>query len=557
MARYVMEDEAPTPQGRYVIEEQPGSNIRPWSSVPFEAVGNIPSSAVNFAKGIYQSVRHPVDTGEALIKAGAGAVRNMIPEQYQSQRQWAIDASKTADAIGQFYKDRYGSMEGLKNAVATDPVGVMSDASALLSVGAAIAPKAGKLEGILKAGASATNPVGLAATAAQKTLNPTARFLMNSAVKPLAKAHKTGDAQIAVDTLLKYGISPTERGVDKLQSVLDDLNQQITGKIAVSGAGKSVSRENVMGALGDTRKKFTAQVNPTADLNAIQQVGDEFASHPYFQQVEAKGQALQDALDKARKGKVQALQAAGKLKTFAAQQENLAHGGGIKTAPIQPENQLYINAGSTGRAALSPSAYPTPLAPRFPGRYTSNIERVPEGLSGYADAMKAYAAKRAEAAAAQNALDKWNATRGNLPVDVAQQIKQGTYKVLKGKYGEVGSASTEAQKALARGLKENIAQVVPGIGALNAEESRLLKTLSVTERRALMDMNKNPLGLAALAGNPTGFAAFMADRSAAFKALVARISNRTAQGAQFTSNNLATPAVVSGLLGNAVQNDQR
>ncbi len=510
MARYVMEDEAPTPQGRYVIEEQPGSNIRPWSSVPFEAVGNIPSSAVNFAKGIYQSVRHPVDTGEALIKAGAGAVRNMIPEQYQSQRHEAIEASKTADAIGQFYKDRYGSMEGFKNAVATDPVGVLSDASALLSVGAAIAPKAGKLEGILKAGASATNPVGLAATAAQKMLNPTARFLMNSAVKPLAKAHKTGDAQIAVDTLLKYGISPTERGVDKLQSVLDDLNQQIAGKIAVSGAGKSVSRENVMRALEDTRKKFTAQVNPTADLNAIQQVGDEFASHPYFQQVEAKGQALQDALDKARKGKVQALQAAGKLKTFAAQQENLAH-----------------------------------------------IERVPEGLSGYADAMKAYAAAKRAEAAAQNALDKWNATRGNLPVDVAQQIKQGTYKVLKGKYGEVGSASTEAQKALARGLKENIAQVVPGIGALNAEESRLLKTLSVTERRALMDMNKNPLGLAALAGNPTGFAAFMADRSAAFKALVARIANRTAQGAQFTSNNLATPAVASGLLGNAVQNDQR
>ncbi len=112
-----------------------------------------------------------------------------------------------------------------------------------------------------------------------------------------------------------------------------------------------------------------------------------------------------------------------------------------------------------------------------------------------------------------------------IPVQDAQKLKQGTYRVLKGKYGEQGSAQTEAQKALARGLKEEIATAVPGVGALNAEESRLLATLTVAERRALMDMNKNPMGLAALAGNPISWAAFMADRSAAFKSLAARFVN--------------------------------
>jgi hypothetical protein len=115
-----------------------------------------------------------------------------------------------------------------------------------------------------------------------------------------------------------------------------------------------------------------------------------------------------------------------------------------------------------------------------------------------------------------------------IPVQAAQEMKQGTYKVLAKKYGQVGTAETEAQKGLARGLKEEVANAVPGVQALNAEESRLLTTLSVAERRALLEMNKNPVGLTALAHNPIAAAGFLADRSAAFKALAARLINNAA-----------------------------
>jgi len=130
----------------------------------------------------------------------------------------------------------------------------------------------------------------------------------------------------------------------------------------------------------------------------------------------------------------------------------------------------------------------------------------------------------------------------SIPVTQAQELKQGTYKVLSNKYGQLGSAETEAQKALARGLKEEIATQVPAVSALNAEESRLLKTLNVAERRALMDANKNPMGLAALASNPVSWAAFMADRSAAFKALAARMVN----GASSAPNPIAALAASPG-----------
>ncbi len=42
----------------------------------------------------------------------------------------------------------------------------------------------------------------------------------------------------------------------------------------------------------------------------------------------------------------------------------------------------------------------------------------------------------------------------DIPVQLAQEMQQGTYKQLAKKYGQLGSGEVEAQKALARGLKE-------------------------------------------------------------------------------------------------------
>lgn len=390
---------------------------------------------------------------------------------------------------------------------------------------------------------------GEAGIAVNKVGKAMARRLMQSALKPTIKQLKTGDARVAVDTLLDLGINPNAKGVEKMRGMVDDINTAIADKL--KGSNATVSRQSVLDYLGGVREKFGSQVNPLDDLGAIQKVGDEFVAHPYFKSVEAQGPALEAALKTASQGKAQALQAAGKLKTFAAQQQNLAHGGGVKLAPVQPQNQLYMNTGATGRNAVSPAAYPTPLAPRMPGRYTPNIDRVPEGLSGYDDAMAAYARRKADEQAAQKALEQWQSSRGAMPVQVAQKLKQGTYKSLAGKYGEVGSASTEAQKALARGLKDQIAEAVPGIGQLNAQEAALLKTLDVAERRALMEMNKNPAGLSMLAGNKAAFAAFMADRSAAFKGLASRMINRAAEAPSVVNplaDKLANPALRGGML---------
>lgn len=77
----------------------------------------------------------------------------------------------------------------------------------------------------------------------------------------------------------------------------------------------------------------------------------------------------------------------------------------------------------------------------------------------------------------------------------AQTMKQGTYSVLRGKFGEQGSAAVEAQKALARGLKEEIANQFPEISNLNATESRLLDLQPVLERAVNRISNHQAIGI--------------------------------------------------------------
>jgi hypothetical protein len=111
----------------------------------------------------------------------------------------------------------------------------------------------------------------------------------------------------------------------------------------------------------------------------------------------------------------------------------------------------------------------------------------------------------------------------DIPVALAHDIKVGKYAQLSKKYGELGSIQTQAQKALARGLKEEIAKKVPAVVGPLAEQSKLLTTMKVAERRALMEGNKNISGLSLLAPTKTGLIAMLADSYGITKSMAARL----------------------------------
>lgn len=106
----------------------------------------------------------------------------------------------------------------------------------------------------------------------------------------------------------------------------------------------------------------------------------------------------------------------------------------------------------------------------------------------------------------------------NLTAAEAQAMKQGTYRQLKGKaYGEMKTAEIEAQKALARGLKEELAAQFPELTALNAKEGALIgleaaleKAVARTSTRQLIGLDSPLAGAAVAAGTGSGTAGAVA-----------------------------------------------
>lgn len=99
-------------------------------------LGNVAGSGSNVVGDIANSVLHPIDTAKSLIGLGKGVVQLLIPGEQGNE--------DLARQVGQFYVDRYGSVEKAKNSFYKDPVGVAMDASVIL----------GGTGGLLKAGGS-------------------------------------------------------------------------------------------------------------------------------------------------------------------------------------------------------------------------------------------------------------------------------------------------------------------------------------------------------------------------------------------------------------------
>ena len=137
-----------------------------------------------------------------------------------------------------------------------------------------------------------------------------------------------------------------------------------------------------------------------------------------------------------------------------------------------------------------------------------------------------------------------------IPVGQANEIKQGIYQMLRDKYGEIGSDAVEAQKALARGLKETIGKAEPGVASKLKEQSELANLLRIMQRRANVEGNSNIASLAPLAAHPPAAIGFLADKYGMSKSMLARMLYQnqntipTAAGATtgaLLSNQLRTP----------------
>lgn len=335
-----------------------------------EFLSNAYNSALNFGSGIVKAVTSPVETAKALGGLGAGIAEYAAPQAAGL----GTEHEKYVDALLNQYKDKYGSIDAIKHAMYTDPVGVAADLATLAGGAGAIAKGAGLVADIAGAGRAAqiagttakvlgtvadvADPLKLTTTAVGKAAGIAGipERIYVGALRPGVTntgALTLDDLKQMAGTGLKYAAPVTQKGVDTVWNALQDLNQEVTKRVgAGTAAGQTISRDAVINRLGPTFKQFAMQVAPDSDIRDITRVGEQFE------------------------------------RTNAAQ----------------------------------------------------------------------------------------------IPVATAQAKKVGTYQQIAGKYGKLSDAEVEAQKALARGLKDELVQAMPELGNLNAQESRLLDLQGVIEK---------------------------------------------------------------------------
>jgi hypothetical protein len=362
-----------------VVHGRPADNNNPIVA----AVQNMAQNAKTQGKAAVDAIRQGQYGAAVSHAALAVPVAGQVAQQAMNQ----TDGNSTANSYGQNLK-----------ALVTSP-GAMGTIT-----GATMSP-------VMADGAvEAVNPaINLVRDGAGRAvlLGKTPEAAYESAMKPPTTISQA-DRDAMTQTGLQNSIPVSKAGVEKIGSLVDDLNSKIKATIEAD-PNRPIDPNAVAARTDATKQRFSNQVNAQPDLNAIENSRLQFLA------------------------------------------EQGAKPGTAATAP-QPtglydaQGRPYMDSGAPGQPATSAPAM------------------------GAAD---------------------------------AQSMKQGTYGVLKGKFGEQGSAAVEAQKALARGLKEEIASQFPEIDTMNAAESRLLDLQPVLERAVNRISNHQLIGI----GTPVAGAA--------------------------------------------------
>jgi len=243
-----------TGSGWDVVQQAPKKPMG-YGEMLGQAVVNTPASAGRMVSGLYEAVTSPVQTVSGLMDVAAGGLQNVLPKpvtdfinQFETNPEAAQRAVNTANAMGGMYKERYGTLEGIKNTIATDPVGVAGDLSTLLAGGAGLARGAGAIAGPGRIGSAMSGVADKLSTASNVT-NP-----INAMVKAPAKAYELASALTKQGLSLKTGVG----------------TEPITQAVKAGREGNATFVENMRGQVPITQVLDDAKTN-LAQMNLDKQ----------------------------------------------------------------------------------------------------------------------------------------------------------------------------------------------------------------------------------------------------------------------------------------------
>ena len=202
----------------------------------FQALTNIPSSAQQFGSDIITPFLHPIKTAKSIGQLGSSVV-NLFRSGDQGNEE-------LAKQVGNFFVQRYGSLENIKKTFATDPVGMLSDVSIILTGGGALAAKAPAMAGtvgnVVKTAGKVIDPINVASKAV-------------SAASPIVSAPLTaalGMTTGAGGEALRQGFQAGKVGGDTAEAFTSSMRGTADAGEVVTDATKA------MAEISDQSKKI-------------------------------------------------------------------------------------------------------------------------------------------------------------------------------------------------------------------------------------------------------------------------------------------------------------
>lgn len=118
-----------------------------WGETLGSAIVNLPSSTANELGAIFEAITSPIQTATSVASLGGALLSKMGVGKFDES---------SADALGQYYANKYGSIDGFKRELATNPASILADVATVLTGGAGAATKLGLPAKIARLGKRAT-----------------------------------------------------------------------------------------------------------------------------------------------------------------------------------------------------------------------------------------------------------------------------------------------------------------------------------------------------------------------------------------------------------------
>ena len=284
-----------------------------WSDVGSQALQNAPKSAWEFGKSIVQPFLSPIETGKTVAQLGQGLVskgKGLVGLERD------VESEGVADAMGQFFKERYGDMPSFMRTLSQDPVGAAADFASVLTLGGGALAKApsviGKVGEAAKAVGTAVDPLSLvtkapavAAKAATSVLNYPLSLQSGASYNSLQQATKAGLTSNPVFMEhLSGAVPPTDlvkRINDGIQTVAKQRSDEYLAGMGSIASNQRLPYDKVDNALKAARDVayYKGQVrNPEAAaiLQQMESTVSKWRSDPSMTHNIADFDALKQAL---------------------------------------------------------------------------------------------------------------------------------------------------------------------------------------------------------------------------------------------------------------------